>query len=294
MTPRYSIVILSKDEPRTLERAIRACIDQLQGKKEILVVSPDEAARQLVEALQVSHSFIRHIQDDRRGKPAAINQAITQAKGEIIVLTDGDVVIANNALAPLVEPFNNSKVGATSGHPIPQDARNTKYGFWAHVLTEAGAHHMRLHAQKQNKMIEASAYLMAARKDILEHIPEDALADDPVISHQIWNKGFRIVYVPEALVRVKYPDNFADWKQQKIRTTGGYQQSYLGDKKMRSFSKELGGIGRIIAFASSPKELWWTFQLIAARAYIWAASFWHIRIRKRSLRDIWQPVKSTK
>ena len=79
-------------------------------------------------------------------------------------------------------------------------------------------------------------------KKVFEKIPEDALADDGVMSYMIWQKGYKIGYADKALVYVKYPTTFKDWMLQKKRSTGGYTQikQYFGKNvpRMRTFKNE--------------------------------------------------------
>ena len=54
---------------------------------------------------------------------------------------------------------------------------------------------------------------MAARRALILPIPEDALAEDAVISHRIAEQGYTIRYAPAAEVYVKYPTTYADWRR---------------------------------------------------------------------------------
>lgn len=300
---RYSVIIFTRNEPCSIRKAIDAILSQIKKQNtelfaELLVVAPDKETCDIVHAIEQKLAgnppVIRFIQDKGIGKPAALNLVMTRARGDICVLTDGDVVIQPGALKALLSHFIDLAIGAVSGHPIPRDSRNTKYGFWAHLLTQAGAHRVRTEASTHGKIIECSGYLMAFRKNLFTPIPEDALSDDPVISHVIWSKKQKIAYASDAKVMVKYPDNFSDWKKQKIRGMAGYHQGYLGNEKMRSGFKESAKIGWAFKYAHGARELWWTVQLIFARIYVWFAAMWYIKVLKKDFNEVWTRVESTK
>src|SRR5690606_1083265 len=102
----------------------------------------------------------------------------------------------------------------------------TKLGYWSHVLVE-GAHQIRLARDAAGDFLLCSGYLFAARRALIPPIPEDALAEDAVISHHIAEQGYQICYAPDADVSVKYPTTYADWLRQKVRSAGGYAQAYV-------------------------------------------------------------------
>ena len=60
-------------------------------------------------------------------------------------------------------------------------------------------------------MIVCSGYLYAFRKNLIDKIPENALAEDAVISHMIYEQGYKTAYTPNAKVFIKYPTNMKDW-----------------------------------------------------------------------------------
>ena len=238
------------------------------------------------------HQKIKHIQDEGKGKPAALNLALEKAKGEIVILTDGDVFMSHGAIKEVLKPFTDPTVGLVSGHPISIEEKSNLFGFWSYVLTDIG-HRLRL----RSRFIVGSGYLFAFRKSLIKHIPENALAEDAIISHWVFEEGFRTVYAQEAKVFVKYPNNFKDWIKQKKRSAGGYLQLKeftRGKERMRSFSKESGGIGLVVKYCRSFKKVVWIFLLIAARLYLWFIIFIDLKLKRKSFKEVWLRVESTK
>ena len=170
-------------------------------------------------------------------------------------------------------------------------------GFWSHLLTEVGAHETRKLLNDKNKFIVCSGYLMALRSGIIKEIPEDSLSDDAVISNLIYSKGYKTAYAPNAKVFVKYPSTFKDWIKQKRRSAGGYLQikKFTNRKdEMRSFTKESAGIFRALRYPKSLKEYFYLFLLVLARIYLWLLIFIDLKLKKRSFKEVWQRVETTK
>ena len=292
-----TVILTAYREAATIGRAIDAVLPQLSNNSELLVVCPDAETTAIVHQYAQKFPQVRHIPEpEQRGKPAALNLGLQAARGELVVFSDGDVVIGKGALAPLLAPFIDETVGAVTGRPFSNSPRSSMFGYWSHLLVD-GAHQTRQSRDVAGEFLLCSGYLFAARRTLLPPIPEDALAEDAVISHRVAEQGFRIRYAPDAAVFVKYPDSYADWLRQKVRSAGGYAQDYVRNSpySMRSAKLEAQqGTMLALGFAQSPKEFVWTLLLFFARVHLWLLVFWRVRVRKRPLTTLWQRVESTK
>jgi cellulose synthase/poly-beta-1,6-N-acetylglucosamine synthase-like glycosyltransferase len=291
-----SILITAFREAATIGQAIEVFLAQLPENAELLVVSPDPATTAVVDDYAARHPAVRHVADPQRGKPVALNVGLKAARGEIVVLSDGDVSVAQDALAPLLAHFGDPEVGAVSGHPTSANPRDTLLGYWSHLLVE-GIHQMRLARDGAGQFMVCSGYLFAFRRALVEHVPEDALAEDGVISHMIARQGYRIRYEPRAGVLVKYPTTYRDWLRQKVRSAGGYAQDYIRKSPMRMRSpwlEILNGTRLALRYPRNSREFLWTLLLFAARLHLWALVFVKVRLLRRPLTALWQRVETTK
>jgi cellulose synthase/poly-beta-1,6-N-acetylglucosamine synthase-like glycosyltransferase len=291
-----SVLITAFREAATVGRAIEALLPQLAAGAEILVVCPDPATTAVVDGYAARYPAVRHVADPQRGKPAALNVGLKAARGDIVVLSDGDVVVAEGALAALLAPFEDPQVGAVSGHPLSASPRDTLLGYWSHLLTE-GIHQMRLARDQAGQFLVCSGYLFAFRRALIGTVPEDALAEDAAISHAIARQGYRIRYTPRARVFVKYPTTYRDWLRQKVRSAGGYAQDYVrrSPVRMRSAWLEiLDGTRLALRYPRDLREFWWTLLLFPARLHLWMLVFVNVRLLRRPLTALWQRVETTK
>jgi len=296
MNTDLSVIITTFREPETIGQAIEAFLAQLPSHAEILVVAPDPETIAVIDEYAARYASVRHVADPQQGKPTAINAGLKAAQGDIVVLSDGDVLAAEDALTPLLAPFDDPQVGAVSGRPLSLSPRDTLLGYWSHLLVDA-AHQMRLARDRAGRFLFCSGYLFAFRRSLVERVPVDALAEDAVISHQIADQGYRIRYADLARVSIKYPGTYRDWLRQKVRSAGGHAQDYVRKSPlhMRSPWKEaLYGTGLALRHPQTIREFVWTLLLFIARLHLWLLVFVNVRLLKRPLKDLWQRVDTTK
>ncbi len=289
-----SIIITSYKEPKTIGKSIEAILKNNLKNYEIIVIAPDKQTLDVVKNYKRRNKKIKTLKDFGKGKPAALNLAISKAKGEILILTDGDVYISEDSIKYLLEPLRNKKIGAVSGNPISLNPKNNILGYWAYILTNI-ANQRRLKALKLKKRFFCSGYLFAIRKNLFPKLSKELLSEDGFVSHEVYQLGYKIAYAEKSRVYVKYPTNFKDWIIQKKRSTGGYNQiRKLTGIEIRSFKKESFGALRLFKFISNPKELFWLFLLFMARIYLWIIIYKDINLNKKTHKEIWRRVESTK
>ncbi|NLB12109.1 glycosyltransferase [Candidatus Dojkabacteria bacterium] len=248
------------------------------------------------------------IKDPRKGKPFALKMALKRAKGDIIILTDGDVFFEKNAVNELIKPFENKNVGGVSGRPVSQDSKDNKFGYWGHLLSDSADHRRKTTTKKEEgkeyyvsgeSFFPMSGYIMAIRNLDIQ-LPKNALSDDAYISYYIRNKNMEIAYAPKAICYVKYPTNFKDYMKQKVRSLGGFTQlKHMGifkkDKQSRSFSIELKYAGFVLKYAKNPQEFIWSLLLFPTRLITWIKIFWERTILRKDMpKSGWERIESTK
>lgn len=311
-----SILVTAWKEEKTIGKALDCIFDEsysgIDFDYEVLLAAPDDAT--IDKAIETSAKHGRKekltiVRDDQKGKPAALNKLLKEARGEFLVFTDGDVFFDKNAVVEVLKLFENEKVGIVSGRPISEDLKNNMMGYLGHLLADA-AHHKRTIDLTENphgkslkfvpkrKFFPVSGYLYAMRKVDIE-FPSDCLVDDAYISYCLFNEGWQVAYAPEARVFVKYPTNLKDYFKQKKRSTGGYIQLWSygvvsKETKSRTFFRELEYFWFPIKYAKSPKELFWSLCLYPIRLWLWLRIFWERKVIKKDFYKTWTRVESTK
>jgi len=311
-----SVIITSFKEPHTIRKCISSIADRkysgIPNPFEIIQVSPDELTlkqgRKEANKLGLNKKQYIQVKDPKKGKPYALKMALKEAKGEIVILTDGDVFFEENAVRELLKPFEDENVGGVSGRPVSQDSKNNIYGYWGHLLSDSANHRRKDTMEKvdskeyyvsRDSFFPMSGYIMAIRNLDFD-IPRNVLSDDAYISYTLRNMGMDIAYAPKALCYVKYPTNLKDYYKQKVRSIGGFKQLkrmgvFKRDKQSRSFLIELPYALFVLKYASNIEELFWSLSLFPIRLFTWVRILWERDILKKDMpKDGWERIESTK
>jgi len=293
-----SIIITSYKEPKTIGKAIEGFINQkIKEKYELIVSAPDRETLDVVKKYSNKNKQIKIFQDPGKGKTYALNLLLPKLKGEIIILTDGDVYVSDNSVSKILKKFRDKKVGCVTGHPFSINPREKLFGYWSNLLCYA-AHKLRLKRNDKNQFLECSGYLWAFRNHLIEKIPRET-AEDTIVPILFWKKGYTIKYIPDAKVYVKYPSNLYDFIKQKERTSKAHEtlSNHVNIKnipRMKTFKNEISGSYFLFSYAKNMKEVFWTFLLFPLRLYIWLLAFFHRYIQKNLDVDSWERLESTK
>ena len=288
-----SIIITSYKEPRTVGKAVEAVLaSKFKEKREVIVAAPDAETAKVIK----TYKQVAYFKDPGKGKSYALNQLFKKAKGDILVLTDGDVFFDTNTIAKLIAQFKDKKVGCVTGRPVATNKKTTMLGYFSHLLVDAGAHAIRGKLDKEGKFIEGSAYVLAMRNEV-KHIPTD-VAEDAIIPYLLWKKGYKVKYAPKAKVYVKFPETVKDFIKQKVRTAKAHSklEQYAPDfPRVKGFWNEIKfGTVRALAYPRNIKEFFWTLFLFPLRLYIWIRVGIDTRVKQKEYTDAWDRVESTK
>ena len=223
-------------------------------------------------------------QKKREGKASAINLFLKYAKGDIVVLESGDTIPAEDTIEHLTQPFKNPNVGMTGGRPVPVNNKDTFLGFTVHLLWNL--HHML--AIKHPKLGE----LIAFRRHLIKQIPVDTAVDEAFIEAIITEKGYKLEYVPEAVVYNKGPETISDFLRQRRRIFAGH----IHLKKIKGYapsSMKICILKLILKNAvSCPRDIY-TLGAIALELYGRILGLYDFYIKNENP-FIWNIAKTTK
>ena len=285
-----SILVTAFKEQKTIGRAIESILNQKVNNSEILVSAPDDET--ITEAKKYSKNKVQVFKDSGEGKPNALNMLVKKSRGDLLVLTDGDVFTDSNSINNLLRHFKDKKVGSVSSRVVSINGRKNMFGFWSEILTSIN--HIQRLRHKGDTI--CSGYLYAVRRELFPNLPKNTLAEDALASLNVIDKGYKSVYEPSSLVFVKYPTNLPDWISQKKRTAGRvYQMSSKSNtNKLRRLKEEVSAGIFSLREVESVHEFIWLISLFVMRSYIWVRILLDFRLWNRNYRKVWERVESTK
>ncbi len=116
-----SIVLPTKDRPKDLARALeRLMKHQTRVTHEIIVVDNNPASG-LTAPVVARYPEVIYVAESRRGVGYARNTGVLAARGDVVIMTDDDIVVGEGWLDYLIEPFWRPEIAAVMGLVLPYE-----------------------------------------------------------------------------------------------------------------------------------------------------------------------------
>ena len=265
MSIKCSLGIMAHNEEANIGRLLEALLSQRMKSvslTEIVVVASgctDKTEAIVCDYAERDHRIRLLVQEDRTGKASAVNKYLPEARERIIVLCSADLIPEVDAIEQLVAPFADQELGMTSSRPVPVNDPERFMGFAAHMVWKL--HHLiNLTSFKAGEMI--------AFRKIFERIPYHTAVDEASIEPVIRGQGYRVHYVPTAVVYNQGPETVADFLRQRRRIYAGH----LAVRDTLGYSVSTMSTGRILAtllrnLDLHPRPLVWTCVVVGLEAY---------------------------
>ena len=194
-----TVLIPAYNEARALAKTLDAMLaqDYPIQKIQILVVSDasDDGTDEIVRSY--SHKGVSLLrQSQRGGKALALNAAVRQAMGDIIVFSDANSRFAPDAVRNLVMNFADPDVGyATGSLGLSSDSPSVSgAGISAYMLYET---FLRIRESRVGSVIGVNGGCDAIRRSLYSDIPGDLITDF-VLPLRVIAAGHRVVFDPQA------------------------------------------------------------------------------------------------
>ena len=199
-TPTVTVIIAAYNEERDLAAKLEntLALDYPASHLEIIVTSDCSSDRTDEIARSYASRGVRlHRQEERHGKTAAQNAAVTKASGEIIVFSDATTHYRPNVLKLMIPAFADSSVGCVTGRVIYQDDKDSSVGagtqsYWNYEFF------LKKHESAVCSLIGVCGCMYAVRASAYIPLYNEACSDF-IIATTMVEQGLRAVYVPEAV-----------------------------------------------------------------------------------------------
>ncbi len=223
MEPAVSLIIVVYNGERFLEAKLQSvlALEYPADKLDIIVASDGSTDRTDEIAERFAAQRVSLLRVPRGGKPAALNAAIAQARGEILVLTDVRQPLEPLSVARLLENFADPRVGVVSGELVIRAGASQEEAdiglYWRFETW------MRESLSSIDSMFGATGPFYAIRRALAVPIPADALLDDMHLPLAAYFQGYRLVMDSRARA-YDLPTSLETEFRRKIRTLAGNYQ----------------------------------------------------------------------
>jgi cellulose synthase/poly-beta-1,6-N-acetylglucosamine synthase-like glycosyltransferase len=216
--PTVTLIIPAHNEERWIGRKIENTLAlAYPGEKLEIIVASDGSSDRTPEIVRGYRS--RGVSliafPTRMGKQEILNRLATRSRGEIVVLTDANALLAPDALTALVAPFVDSAIACAIGRRVCTVQRASVAGpaeslYWRYESWIKRAE-FRWHS-----CLAATGQLYAVRRNLFPHV--ERVGEDFFIPMKILaSTGRRVAYVPEAVATIPAAATLAGEYERKTR-----------------------------------------------------------------------------
>lgn len=227
--PMVSILLSAFNEEDVIEEKIRSVFNTRypSAKFEILIGSDHSTDRTAEIILQLRTEFpsIRFYDFAvRQGKPNVINQLVKDAKGEILILTDANVMFDEFTLPRITAPFTDPAIGLVDTQMINLGMKREGISFQEKAYISREVQIKFLESRMWGVMMGPFGGCFAIRTGLFEPVPANFLVDDFFLNMKVLESGYKAVNNPSARVYEDVSNDLAIEFRRKIRiATGNFQ-----------------------------------------------------------------------
>lgn len=262
--PKVSILIAAFNEAEAIEATIKnkLALDYPRELLEVIVVSDGSTDGTDAIVHQYEDDGVRLLrQEPRAGKTAAVNLAVPQAAGDIIVFSDANSLYAPDALGFLIENFADPEVGYVTGKMIyvSSDGSTIGDGCSSYMKYE---NWLRECETRLGSVVGVDGGIDAMRKTLYQPMNPDQLPDF-VQPLKVVEQGFRVVYEPRALLRESALKATADEYRMRVRVS------------LRAFWA-LYDMRRLLGFSINRLFAWqlWSHKVLRYLCFVFLVAAW--------------------
>jgi cellulose synthase/poly-beta-1,6-N-acetylglucosamine synthase-like glycosyltransferase len=236
-TITVSTIIPMHNEDKVVRHSMDAMLDldYPRDKLEIIPIndhSEDNTGAILDEyALKypdLIHPFNRT--EGSRGKPAALNDTLERAKGDILILFDADYIPPRNLVRDLAVCFRDPEVGAVMGRVIPM---NTKNSTLARLLDleRTGGYQVDQQARFNMRLINQYGGTVGGfRKELCRNMGSfdiTNLAEDTELTFKLYINGWKVLYANRLECYEEAPETWQVRARQVNRWARGHTRCLI-------------------------------------------------------------------
>jgi len=163
--------------------------------------------------------------DERKGKIAAVHRAMETVTTKVVVFTDANTFLNEDALVNICRHYSDITVGAVAGEKrVYSSGANATAGegFYWKYESKLKAWDSELYS-----VVGAAGELFSIRTELYQPVQPDTILDDFMISLLLTQKGYRVIYEPAAFATETASQNVTEELKRKIRIAAGGIQSII-------------------------------------------------------------------
>lgn len=228
--PGISVIMSVYNEEKVLENKINSIYaTSFPAEKMEVIVGSDGSSDRTKEILQEIKekltNFSYYHSDIRRGKPNVLNQLVLKAKGDILIITDANVLLNESTITGLVKHFKNPEIGLVDSRMMSKGIKKNGISRQesAYISMEVNLkHHEGL---VWGTMMGPFGGCYAMRKNLFTPIPKNFLVDDFFLNLNVLKNRKKSINDMKATVSEDVSDILSEEFRRKSRIAAGNFQN---------------------------------------------------------------------
>jgi cellulose synthase/poly-beta-1,6-N-acetylglucosamine synthase-like glycosyltransferase len=164
---------------------------------------------------------------EREGKIAAINRVMPDIKEPFTIYTDANAMLSPQTVRTIIRHYRNPYVGAVAGEKRIRTQEAAQASAAGEGLYWKYESRLKTWDSELNSVVGAAGELFSIRTSLFQPVERDTLLDDFMISLRISQKGYKVVYEPEAYAQEYPSQNVSEELKRKVRICAGGIQSIV-------------------------------------------------------------------
>jgi cellulose synthase/poly-beta-1,6-N-acetylglucosamine synthase-like glycosyltransferase len=192
--PMVSVLVAAYNEEKVIADKIATVLasNYPLNRMEILVGSDASKDRtnEILQDLQKSNPALHlFLYEERKGKPGIINQLVKEARGDILLITDANVMFESNTMFELIRYFKEDRIGLVDSRMINTGIK--KGGISQQEKFYISREVMIKHDESLlwGAMMGPFGGCYALRKSLYSPVPDHFLVDDFFINMTVLKQG---------------------------------------------------------------------------------------------------------
>ncbi len=235
--PFVSVIVAVHNEEKVIADKLTSLYDTgYPGEKMEVLVGSDgssDGTNKILESFSGKHgSFRLFTFSARRGKPAVINELQKRAAGEILILTDAQVIFTPDTIFELVKHYRNEQIGLVGANILNTrfDRSGISYQEWSFMSREIRLKYFE--GKVWGTMIGAYGACYSIRNEYYSKVPEGFSVDDFYITMKVLEKKKKCLLEMKAIGYENVPNRLSEEFRRKIRIAVGNFQNLKTFRKL--------------------------------------------------------------
>jgi cellulose synthase/poly-beta-1,6-N-acetylglucosamine synthase-like glycosyltransferase len=230
--PVISVLIAAHNEEKMIGVKIDSVIsgDYPSEKLEILVgsdASTDRTNDLLKQKKKTNPALQLFLYEERHGKPRIINQLAQRARGEVLVISDANVLLEPDTLRELIRYFKEERIGLVDSRLISTGIKKDGISRQEKFYTSREVSIKYRESVLWEAMMGPFGGCYAVRKSLYKPVPDHILVDDFHINMSVLEQGGTCISNVHARVSEDVSNNpQEEFRRKKRISAGNYQNLF--------------------------------------------------------------------